>query len=132
MNECPPLPLGRAMLAVAFLGPGGMHVLDAWRNFEVSSSVAVSLMECAAGVAVVLGWQARPVGIALAAFLLGDAFAAHRFWQPAPDQESQLLHFFKNVALAGAFLLHGAHRNAGFEALWRQTQMDHEGRSRRP
>lgn len=113
MNGCPRLPLGRGMLALAFLGPGGMHLLDAWREFEVPPSVAFALLECAAGLAVLLGWQMRPVALALAAFLVGDAFAAHAFWQAVPpDQQNQLLHFFKNAVLAGAFLLHGARRSA--------------------
>jgi len=45
MNECPRVPLGRAMLAMAFLGPGGMHLRNAWRDFRVTSSIAVSLLE---------------------------------------------------------------------------------------
>jgi putative oxidoreductase len=34
---------------------------------------------------------------------------AHAFWNAVPpDQRNQLLHFFKNIALAGAFIMLGA------------------------
>jgi len=114
MNGCLRLPLGRGLLALAFVGPGGVHLLERWRERQMSASAAVALLELGAGLAVLLGWQVRWVALALAAFLVGDAFATHAFWQAVPaDQKNQLLHFFKNAALAGAFLLQGARRSAG-------------------
>jgi len=101
------------MLALAFLGPGGMHLLDAWREFQVPSSVTIALLECAAGLAVLLGWRVRWVALAPTLFLVGDAFATRAFWQAVPLDQKNQLHFFKNAALAGAFLLQSARQSAG-------------------
>ena len=109
MNECLLMRLGRGMLALAFMGPGGTHLIDAWRDFQMPSSVAIAMLECGAGLAVLLGWQVRWVALALAVFLVGDAFATHGFWRAAPpEQQNQLLHFFKN--------LQGARRSTSWSA----------------
>ena len=106
-------PLGRGLLALAFIGPGGMHLLEGWREQQMSASVAVALLEIGAGLAVLLGWQARWIALALAVFLVTDAFASHAFWHAVPpDQHNHLVHFFKNAALAGAFLLQAELRSS--------------------
>ena len=106
-------PLGRGLLALAFIGPGGMHLLEGWRAQQMSASTAVALLEVGAGFAVLLGWQVRWIALALAVFLVTDAFASHAFWHAVPsDQHNHLVHFFKNAALAGAFLLQGELRSS--------------------
>jgi len=113
MNGQLPLWLGRGLLALAFVGPGGVHLLERWSERQMSASAAVALLELGAGLAVLLGWQVRWVALALAAFLVADAFAAHAFWHAVPpDLHNQLLHFFKNAALAGAFVLQNLHGSA--------------------
>ena len=113
MNRPLLFPLGRGLLALAFVGPGGVHLLERWRERQMSASAAVALLELGAGLAVLLGWQVRWVALALAAFLVADAFAAHAFWHAVPpDLHNQLLHFFKNAALAGALLLQGELRSS--------------------
>lgn len=54
--------LGRGLLALAFIGPGGMHLLEGWREQQMSASTAVALLEVRAGFAVLLGWQVRVGG----------------------------------------------------------------------
>jgi hypothetical protein len=63
-------PLGRGLLALAFIGPGGMHLLEGWREQQMSASTAVALLEVGAGFAVLLGWQVRWIALALAVFLV--------------------------------------------------------------
>jgi putative oxidoreductase len=105
MNLTVILALGRVLMALAFIGPGAQHLLDSakQRNYTAAASGAV---EVAAGLALALGWQVRWLALAAAAFLLVDAFIAHGFWAATPQElRNQLLHFFKNVALAGGFVL---------------------------
>lgn len=42
-------PLGRGLLALAFIGPGGMHLLEGWREQQMSASTAVALLGSALG-----------------------------------------------------------------------------------
>lgn len=95
--------LARALMAGAFIGPALSHLVDSV-NRRVAMGAVVALAELAAGLAFAVGWQLRWVALAAAAFLVLDAFLAHDFWNAVPsDHRNQLLHFFKNLALAGAF-----------------------------
>ena len=98
---------GRALLALAFVGPGVARLVDAWRNGgSPGSAAALAAVELGAGLGLMFGVQVRWLAAALALFLLVDAFVAHSFWHALPpEQRNQLLHFFKNLALAGAFVL---------------------------
>jgi len=37
-------PLGRGLLALAFIGPGGTNLLEGWRAQQMSASAAVALL----------------------------------------------------------------------------------------
>jgi len=66
-------------MALAFIGPGASHFLDSARQRNYTAA---------------------------AAFLVVDAFFAHGFWAATPQESrNQVLHFFKNLALAGGFVL---------------------------
>lgn len=99
------LQIGRALMALAFAGPGLAHLIESvGRRATVATVVAA--LEVAAAVALVTGWQVRWIALAAALFLAIDAFLAHAFWASVPqEQHGQVLHFFKNIALAGAFLM---------------------------
>lgn len=105
MNPTLMLALGRALMALAFIGPGTSHFLDSAKQRNYTAA-AVGAVEVAAGLALAFGWQVRWLALAAAAFLLVDAFVAHNFWAATPQElRNQVLHFFKNLALAGGFLL---------------------------
>jgi len=59
MNGQLPLWLGRGLVALPFVGPGGVHLLERWSERQMPASAAVALLELGAGLAVLLGWQAR-------------------------------------------------------------------------
>ncbi|MGH8831268.1 MAG: DoxX family membrane protein [Polaromonas sp.] len=100
--------LGRVLMALAFVGPGAAHFLESFKQRN-HSAAAIGAVEVVAGLALMFGWQVRWLALAAAVFLLIDACVAHAFWNAVPqDQRNQLLHFFKNVALAGAFIMLGA------------------------
>lgn len=67
------------------------------------------------GLAIVLGWQARYAALLMALFTVVATLISHRFWdvQDAVARKGQIIHFTKNLAILGAFLLlfvHGAGR----------------------
>jgi putative oxidoreductase len=105
MNPTLVLALGRALMALAFIGPGASHFFDSAKQRNYTAA-AIGAVEVAAGLALAFGWQVRWLALAAAAFLLVDAFIAHNFWTATPQElRNQVLHFFKNLALAGGFVL---------------------------
>lgn len=105
MSTSATLAVGRALMALAFAGPGLAHLIDSVSR-RATVAAAVAAVEVAAAVALASGWQLRWIALAAAIFLAIDAFVTHSFWTAVPqEQRSQLLHFFKNIALAGAFLM---------------------------
>lgn len=105
MNPVLILALARALMALAFIGPGASHFLDSAKQRNYTAA-AIGAVEVAAGLALAFGWQVRWFALAAAVFLLVDAFLAHNFWAATPQElRNQVLHFFKNIALAGGFVL---------------------------
>jgi putative oxidoreductase len=64
------------------------------------AAIIAIVVECVGGILVVIGYQTRPVGIALAAWCIATALVAHRDFA----NQDQMIHFLKNVAMAGGFL----------------------------
>ena len=80
-------------------------------------------IELGAGLLIALGYSTRLAALALAGFCLLAAFVFHTSF----GDRNQLLHFTKDLALAGAFLILSA-RGAGalsLDALWSSTQERH-------
>jgi putative oxidoreductase len=97
--------LARILMVLAFIGPGASHLIESARQRNYTAA-AIGAVEVAASLALAFGWQVRWLALAAAAFLVVDAFIAHGFWQATPQElRNQLLHFFKNIALAGGFVL---------------------------
>ena len=100
--------LGRAMLVSLFLLEGWSKIGQYGRAglymqaFGVPAELLplVIALELGAGLLILFGWQTRLASLALAGFCLGAALIFHRNWADT----NQLLHFEKNVALAGAFV----------------------------
>jgi putative oxidoreductase len=54
---------------------------------------------------VLLGWHTRIGAIILSIFVLSTCFAIHHFWSyPPMEAQSQMINFFKNIALLGGAL----------------------------
>jgi putative oxidoreductase len=105
MSPFPTLEIGRVLMALAFAGPGLAHLIESIGR-RATVAAAVAAVEVAAAVALALGWQLRWIALAAGIFLIIDAFLAHAFWTAVPQEHrNQLLHFFKNIALAGAFFM---------------------------
>ena len=58
------------------------------------------LVEIGAGIAFLIGWKARHAALVLAIWCVATAFVAHYH----PDDRGQMIHFMKNLCMAGGFL----------------------------
>ncbi|WP_034851228.1 DoxX family protein [Inquilinus limosus] len=115
---------GRVLLGLLFVleGLGKLGAYDAAAGYMAVFGMpplllpAAIVVELGAGLLVIIGWHTRIAAVALAAFCTVAAVVFHtRF-----GDHSQLIHFEKDMALAGAFLILSA-RGAGRVSLdaWR-------------
>ena len=70
----------------------------------------VIALEIGGGLAIIVGWQTRLVSIVLAAFTLA---ASAIFHNNLADQ-TQMIMFMKNIAIAGGFILLAVHGAGGY------------------
>ncbi|MBS0448517.1 MAG: DoxX family protein [Proteobacteria bacterium] len=116
-NLQPPLALvGRVLLALMFVlaglskltGFGGTVGYIASQGLPVPSllTAASIVLELGGGIALMLGWQARGVALAMGLFTLVVSFIFHPFWAVPAEQHMvvQLL-FMKNISVAGGMFL---------------------------
>ena len=104
---------GRFLLALLFLlsGLGKLGAYSATAAYMSATGVpgallpAVIATEALGAVAIVLGWKTRVVAFLMAGFSLLTAFIFH---SNLADQ-TQMIMFFKNLSIAGGFLLLVAH-----------------------
>ncbi|MFU0503478.1 DoxX family protein [Pseudaminobacter sp. NGMCC 1.201702] len=103
--------IGRILLSIIFIlsGFGKITAIAATSQYFASynlptpTAVAVlaGLVELIGGLAVLIGFQTRIVAYLLAAFSVASALIAHMDWSDG----MQLIHFQKNLAMAGGFLV---------------------------
>lgn len=106
----------RAMMATIFLVAGVRKLVGYAGTLGYFGALGIPLpdlvlpltilLEVGGGIALLIGWRAGWVAVALGLFTLASALLAHRFWAAEPAQfANQLNHFLKNVAIAGGLLL---------------------------
>ncbi|AKC72218.2 hypothetical protein MB84_07690 [Pandoraea oxalativorans] len=72
---------------------------------EVVTALVI-VIEAGGAIALILGWRLKPLALLLAIYTVATALIGHKFWAADPAQFSaQLNNFFKNIAIAGGFLL---------------------------
>ncbi|WP_435945858.1 DoxX family protein [Dryocola sp. BD586] len=70
------------------------------------SAVIAVLMEVVAAILIVLGFFTRPLAIIFIFYTLGTAVIGHHYWNMTGDAVvPNMINFYKNVSIAGAFLL---------------------------
>jgi putative oxidoreductase len=102
--------VGRVLLAAIFIVSGLGKIAQPAATMAYMSAAGLpvaplglagaALIELGGGIALILGYRARLVGTVLAAFALVTALIFHS----AFADQNQLIHFFKNVAMAGGLL----------------------------
>jgi putative oxidoreductase len=109
--------LARVLLAVLFIiaGFGKLGDVQGFTGYMTSGGVPAFLawptilLEFLGGIAILVGFQTRIVALALAGFSLLSAVLFHL----VPADQMQMTSFYKNLGLAGGYILlviHGAGR----------------------
>jgi putative oxidoreductase len=102
--------IGRLLLAVIFI-VSGFHKLAAFGPtvgymasqglpLPTLAAIIAIVIECVGGILLVVGYQTRLVGIVMAAWCIATALTAHTDFA----NQNQMIHFLKNLAMAGGFL----------------------------
>ena len=112
--------LGRLFLAMIFIQSGLSKMSDYAATQDYMDAMGVSsallplviALEVVGGIAIVIGFKARLVALAMAGFSLLSALLFHTNF----SDETQTIMLMKNIAIAGGFLMIVAH-GAGAYAL---------------
>lgn len=115
LEEYGPL-LGRLLLALIFVLSGFSkipgfegtvgYIASKGLPFPELAAMAAIVVELGGGIALILGWKARWAAAALLLFTVAAAVIFHSFWGVAADQaQNQMIHFMKNMSIAGGLLM---------------------------
>ena len=110
-NSSTTILLGRILLAAIFLlsGFGKLTAIAGTAGYfgamglpvPTVTAIVVGLIELVGGIAILVGFQTRITAWVLAIFTIATALVAHTGWA----DQNQMIHFLKNVAITGGFLL---------------------------
>lgn len=117
--------IGRLLLISIFIqqGWGKIGGYEATAGYMTKAGVPGSLLplviivELLGGLLIVIGWQTRLVALGMAAFTL---LAAYFFHLNFADR-NQGIHFMKNIAIVGGFLMLAAHGPGAWSVDGRRT-----------
>jgi putative oxidoreductase len=103
----PEIRIASWLMASVFVVMGGYRLWHALQGAPTSNPTLVfSAAELLLGIAIAAGWRLRAMALLGALLVLVDAALSHRFWTlHGANQAAQLLHFMKNVGLAGGLFL---------------------------
>ena len=70
------------------------------------AAIIAIIMEVPAAILIVLGFFTRPLAVIFIFYTLGTAVIGHHYWDMSGDAVlPNMINFWKNVSIAGAFLL---------------------------
>jgi putative oxidoreductase len=116
MNSKWQLVLGRVLLSAIFILSGlgklphfhDMAGMMASKGIPLASVALVItlLIEIGGGLLVLTGYKAKYAALVIALWLIPVTLIFHHFWGiPAEQQQDQMVHFLKNVAIMGGLLV---------------------------
>ncbi|WP_230350410.1 DoxX family protein [Lelliottia sp. WAP21] len=72
----------------------------------VLAAIIAVVMEVPAAILIVLGFFTRPLAVLFVFYTLGTAVIGHHYWDMSGDAVMpNMINFYKNISIAGAFLL---------------------------
>lgn len=73
---------------------------------QVIGPIVVAI-EGLGGLLLIVGYKVRPLALLMAFYTVATAMVGHNFWDAtdAAVQHEMVIHFWKNIAIAGGFLL---------------------------
>src|SRR5438067_5569135 len=109
--------IARIALAVLFLWGGVMKLL-AYSGFvgylhskgvpfvQIAAPIATAV-EAVGGLLLIVGFKVRPLALIMAVYTVATAVLGYDFWNvtDAAMQRAMVIHFWKNIGIAGGFLL---------------------------
>nr|WP_311767800.1 DoxX family protein [Burkholderia sp. Bp9143] len=107
--------LSRILLVILFVMFGWKKVVDfhgtiAFMGSEgapapiISAAISV-VMELFVGIAILVGFQTRPLALLLALYTIGTGIIGHHYWtMTGGEQIDNMIHFYKNIAISGGLL----------------------------
>ncbi|MEG1213412.1 MAG: DoxX family protein [Leclercia sp.] len=70
------------------------------------AAIIAVIMEVPAAILIVLGFFTRPLAVLFVFYTLGTAVIGHHYWDMSGDAVMpNMINFYKNISIAGAFLL---------------------------
>jgi len=108
--------IGRVLLASLFVVSGILkitafsgvvgYMTSLGVPFAALAVPATIVVELGGGLALMAGWNVRPIAIIVALFTVAATLTAHRFWEADPaNVQNQLNNFLKNISIIGALLM---------------------------
>lgn len=106
---------GRLLLSAIFIS-SGYHKITGWEqtgDFMAAKGLPLVpvllggaiLFEIVGGLSIVVGFKARIGAAMLIVFLIAATVIFHNFWgYEGPQQQDQLIHFMKNLAILGGLI----------------------------
>jgi putative oxidoreductase len=109
--------IARIALAVLFLWSGVMKLLG-YAGFvgylhskgvpfvQIAAPIATAI-EALGGILLIVGFKVRPLALLMAVYTVATAVLGHDFWNVVDPalQRDMVIHFWKNIGIAGGFLL---------------------------
>jgi putative oxidoreductase len=75
-------------------------------------AIGAIIVELGGGILLIVGWKARWAAAVMLVFTVVAAVIFHNFWAvPAGEAQNQMIHFMKNISMAGGLLyvvVHGS------------------------
>lgn len=107
--------LARVLLVILFLKSGVPKLINFSGTIAYMGSVGAPLpavaaaiavfMEVPVAIALLLGFQTRLLALLLAIYTVATGLIGHAYWTMAgAEQVNNMIHFYKNIAIAGGFL----------------------------
>ena len=108
--------VGRILIALIFVmsGAGKIpgfegtvgYIASKGLPYPALAAIAAIVVELGGGIALILGWKARWAAAAMLLFTVSAAVIFHNFWGvPADQAQNQMIHFMKNISMAGGLLM---------------------------
>lgn len=108
--------VARILIALIFIASGAGkitgfegtvgYIASKGLPFPALAAIAAIIVELGGGILLVLGYKARWAAFFMFGFSLAAALIFHNFWAvPAAEAQNQMIHFMKNISMAGGLLL---------------------------
>jgi putative oxidoreductase len=123
-NSAVPL-IGRVLFSVLFLVSGFLKVTrySQMAGYAAAKGVPMAgvgiaiaaVLELVGGLAILAGFQTRIAAWVLILYIIPTTYFFHNFWtMTGMDQQNNLAHFLKNLAIMGGLLLLAANGPGGY------------------